>query len=255
MKSHIVLLFSLFWCFSTGAQTQLNSKGSAAELTGNLYILSVFATEEGSTWEQSSKETLASAQYEAEEWLKTQAAAYDVNLNVRAGSFGLDSDLTLASLELFPEGRKRQDWIPTLLQKIGYLDTEEFHGFVSDIYKADNVLVLVYLNSAGTGYPIIYSTDNTDSFVEGAIICRYYAETEATRPVTIAQEMLRTFDAKDLFSGSTADPAQASLASKLYPDDVMVKFSSDIKETEIGAFTAYKIGWLADLPKGASSLK
>ncbi|MEM6724315.1 MAG: hypothetical protein AAF598_09775, partial [Bacteroidota bacterium] len=252
---HSLLFVALFLLLSTATFAQLNPKGSAAEMTGNLYILSIFATTEGEPWEQSSKETLASAQYEAEEWLKVQAANHKAALNIRAGSFGLDSDLSLSSLELFPEGRKRQDWIPTLLKKIGYLDTEEFHSFVSGLYKADNVLVLIYTNQAGTGYPMIYNVDQPESFVEGAVICRYYAETEATRPVTIAQEILRTFDAKDLFEGGSADPAQAALAAKLYPNDLMVKYSSDINETEIGAFTAYKIGWVSDLPKDAAGLK
>lgn len=254
MKSLTQLLCLCLLFVSISASAQLNPKGSAAELKDNLYILTVFATEDGVPWDLSSKEVLASAQYEAEEWLKSQAAAQNVNLNIRAGSFGFDTDLPLSSLDLFPQGRKRSDWIPTLLKEIGYLSPAEFHGFVQDVYSADQVIVLVYINSTGTGYTLKYDGENEDSYVEGSVICRYFTGEESPRPISIAQEILRSFDAKNLFEGSNQSSDQIQLANKLYPNDVMVKLASDIKETEIGAFTAYQIGWSDSLPADAKPL-
>ena len=246
MRLLLLVIFS-FSLFSFCPAQESNPNGSAAQLKGNVYLLSVFVTTADKEWSIDDKLALSDQQYKAEEWIKQQAQRYGVTLDLAAGGFGIDSPIVVESTDLYnSDGLQKIDWLKEALSKIDYESPSDFLHVTKEIYGVDQIAVLIYPNTKGTGYSFIYDEKYGNDFLESGVIASQYDDGNSVKAATIGQVILRLFGAWNLFESDNTSNEQATKASAEYGNDIMHRISVDINELEIGALTAWRLGWTSN---------
>ena len=120
-KKHSINYIGLLCCllllisFSGSGQSIHTYKfraGSAKTLQGNIYVLSIFISEPGNPWKYEEKLKVYQKQREAQEWLKTKAAKYDVKIDFSEGQYGLKNDIVMENILIGQRTfSEKTDWL------------------------------------------------------------------------------------------------------------------------------------------------
>ncbi len=218
--------------------------GSAFSLaSGSTYVLTVFISE--TEWKPEDKRKLYTKLYEAEDWLKAQAALYGKTITFKGGTFGFDKTVIWKNIPSGTgSGAEPVGWISETLQKVGYRNSLEFYTRIKKETKCDNVLVLILANKKGRGYSMQYSREmeRDKYFVEGSILYNQFEDGQPLFSAAIAHEFLHLFGAWDLYKTFEQTQDHAAKARKLYPDDIMLRISTKITDLKIDRLTAWLVG-------------
>ncbi len=219
--------------------------GSAIELKGNIYILSVFITTPNKKWTYDEKTDLVSSQIKAQEWLKKQAKLYGVDISFENGFYGLKSDIYVDEIKSIKEMYEaRLDWVYQVLTKIGYSSPLEFLERLKNTKDCANALVIIYANESGRSYAVPYSTGRNKEkyFFEGCTVYRKDTYYQYTCAATIVHEILHLFGAWDLYKLDKTDKARAQKANELFHNDIMIGGTCDLETLKIDKLTAWLVG-------------
>ena len=130
---------------------------------------------------------------------------------------------------------EEKDGIPAIRKP----DTKErLIAHFRDEYAVESVALMFFVNNYfRDDISVVLNTMNNDD-VEFAIVSYKY-------PVEITQYFLKLFGAVDLYpSFQRKSNRKARLAHKHFPNDIMQDpQAQDLKNVEIGEFTAYMLGW------------
>jgi len=247
-KRNWILCIWLFVVYSTQAQTVGKWRaGSARELSGNIYTLSCFISEPNEEWTYKEKQAILKQVKESQEWIKGQAAKYNVSVNFDAGgNFGLDTDIKMPLIERgTASGKEPVDWVSRVLKKVGYSSPLKLLEWVKQNTNAKQTQVIIFAKGKGNGYAMATSTemDKELYFVEGAILYEKYNNGSKLASSSIAHEMLHLYGAWDLYKTFSQSAENEKKAKQKFPNSVMLRTSYNIEELEIDELTAWLIGW------------
>ncbi|MBN2681077.1 MAG: hypothetical protein JXR58_01090 [Bacteroidales bacterium] len=203
----------------------------------------------------------------AVKWLNEQALLNKTSITIRTG-FHMDDNYATVRRELpggsvaesaskpnFNEGIKNiNDWADYICKRIGSSieieekpgipqinnprDKEGFIAYLRDLYKVESVALLFMVNNYFVDDMSLAINTMSNSEVEFAIISYKY-------PSVIAHNILHLFGAADLdISYLRTNEKNVEISNKFFPKDIMQKVEKqNIREYNIGEFTAYLIGW------------
>lgn len=217
--------------------------GSAKELKGNVYVLSIFISD--GDWSKQERYDLLQKQYEAEEWLKKYAAEYGSNVTFHHGNYGYETPVYVKNLPTgYGSGEKVSvDVVYEVMTSIGWNKPADFSDWAQTNAGCSQALVLVYCNATGKSYSMRYNDSYSDKyFLEGAVMFKGYNKDQKLYPASIAHEILHLFGAIDLYEVTEADRGRAELAAAEYADDIMRRNPYYINDAAMGAFTAWRVG-------------
>jgi hypothetical protein len=121
------------------------------------------------------------------------------------------------------------------------------HDHIVKATRCDGVHVMVYANACGRSHALPFTErgDARDHFLEGCVLYRRWEDgDDYLWPPVIAHELLHVYGAWDLYPDApSVRPPQAHMAGRLFANDVMRVSRRDIRGLQVGALTAWRIGW------------
>lgn len=228
-------------------QKQDNFSGSAKHLSGDIYTLICFISENGESWANSKKTDTIELVKEALNWIERQANRYNQYLNLsEKGCFGLTDDIKFDTIEKGQGiGNERVDWVSKVLYKAGYKSTHDFFNWVKSSTTCNNAHVLIFAKGSGRSYSIAYSPgmDKELYFIEGTLIYEYNINGIPLHSATITHEILHLYGAEDLYANFLQTKRNELIAKVHFPDSIMLRVSKDLSSLNIDKLTAWFIGW------------
>jgi hypothetical protein len=223
-------------------------QGSAKSLRGTIYSLSIFISEEGNPFSQNKKQAILAKGKIAKDWLCKESERYDIPLSFKnGGTFGLNKDVVVDYIPSC-DGLKNfyRNWVPFLLNKLGWKDPLRLYEKIKSEDDYDGIHVEIYANKSGRSYALPFKTGlNKNHYYLEAYLCYqvFSCRTEIL-PDVIAHEMLHLYGAWDLFQNHSVNAKQDQFAKIHFKNDIMRRASANINDLEIGALTAWRIGWI-----------
>lgn len=211
--------------------------GSAFELKGNIYVLTVFISE--GKWSYKNQLSQYDKIFEAQNWLRQEAKRYNTDIHFINGQFGLEKPIFFQNIEIGSgPGNKNPKIVIETLKKVGYNNPKLFTNWVKNNTNCTNSLVLILANESGRGYAVPYMKGlGNEYFAEGCIL--------STKPLMsseVAHEFLHLFGAWDLYETLDQTKEKEIAAKRIYPDDIMLRTAENINELKIDKLTAWLIG-------------
>lgn len=229
-------------------------RGSVKALDGRICVVQYFVSEPDDLWTQSERDVVTERTFEAENWLKKQAAKYGNDVEFKTCSYGNSGKCY--TLDDIPRDSKHDDKDDNLFQKamrgIGWDDHDAFIDHMKEKYNCESVLVLLMVKATGRSwaYPYCRSHVNkgkTQRALESAVIFKdkRYKDCTSTplMATTVAHEILHLCGAWDLYyEEGIQDHEHADKAEELFPNSIMIHDSKDIYSKEIDEVTAWLVG-------------
>lgn len=227
--------------------------GSCRELAGSLRVVLIFLDDGESQWdEESIRLQYDSRVAPALAFLESAAAQWDIALEflpVPEDGEPLRAEYDGVVVKDIFSSDPSADILNHAAAGLGYFSPERMDGDLSARYGGD-IIYLLLLNKDGCSYSINDSLDDGFDETEYCVIFTDYLDYAAvTGPSTIAHEILHLFGAEDYYDPYGTHPQRAVLAESLYPTDIMLRVYTDISRNTLGDFTAYSVGWLAQMPE------
>ena len=225
-------------------------QGSAARLEGNIYVLTIFLSENArgnntSYWTSAETDVWFRKLRKAENWLQKEAARYGKRISFTGGYFGLDPLVAVDEIESGTgSGNERVDWVKVALTAVGYESPMAFLKWVQTKTDCQSALIIVVADKKGRSYAIPFSDINNreDFFVEGIMAYTQYESGTGLYPASIAHEICHVFGAEDLYANFSQTEKNEAIARQRFPDDIMIRIEANLENLQIGPFTAWLLG-------------
>lgn len=219
------------------------NQGSAPALSGKIYVLTCYVSQNG--WTSEEVEKYSSLVREAEEWLVAQARNYGKEVSFENAECGLEPPLLLENIVSGSgSGYEPVDMVSKVIKKVGYKNGQKFVKWVKKHTDCTGCLVLIVANQPGRGYSMAYNNDYDKKmyFLEGSMLYNSYEDGEPACALSIAHEMCHLFGAEDLYATFIQTEENEARARELFPDDVMLGVSYDTDSKKIDRLTAWLVG-------------
>ena len=219
------------------------NQGSAPALSGKIYVLTCYVSQNG--WTSEEVEKYSSLVREAEEWLVAQAQNYGKEVSFENAECGLEPPLLLENIVSGSgSGYEPVDMVSKVIKKVGYKNGQKFVKWVKKHTDCTGCLVLIVANQPGRGYSMAYNNDYDKKmyFLEGSMLYNSYEDGEPACALSIAHEMCHLFGAEDLYATFIQTEENEARARELFPDDVMLGVSYDTDSKKIDRLTAWLVG-------------
>ena len=246
------------------------AQGSAKILDGRSLLVSIFISRSGVSWSGENVATALRRLGGAADWMESESRRYgrdaeliyDFNENTDLrynmtydGEFYEFPDVVLTYYEDEDDlmGKTNADINDFIEANIPYLA-------LADKYETDSIAYIIFIDygSESRSYAYQYSV--------GGLSDRYHEKTflmgMSTPASTIAHELLHVFGATDFYvEGPYMGISQEMVryAADTYPLDIFVTsrsydddgnlYTDSIPEKQVSPLTAYRIGWLDELPE------
>jgi len=235
-----------------GIHVSSRDNGSATQLAGSACIYHIFVADEMSGWSQNDVDAVVAAMRESLDFLSLQARfhGHDISfIEETAGIVTFDSDIPT---DMFTNPA----WTERVIQAAVMMSGNELMEDLRKRHQVDHVFIILHINKAALSYNLTFY-DRVDPIykAERTVCFTQYPDGRSTAAATYAHESLHVFGARDLYFPYDADDSRQQLAERLFPDDIMFRVDYDIAKLNIGAFTAYCIGWLDELPESLAALE
>lgn len=227
--------------------------GNCRHLKGNPLVVLLFIDDNESSWSaQEVTEYTDSYIMEGLQYLEDKAKEWDVDLEFSVKSYSSPlSDYTLkyegSVIKDLRINGSSKDVLDQAAYDMGYSSNWELYSkFKTEHGNNGDVIFLTFLNKAGKSYTRHLIAPGRIDYSEHCVIFSNYLEggSFGCRASTVAHELLHLFGAEDFYGGS-----REAIAWKEYPKDIMLWMPEEAYENEIGAFTAYSVGWTNTTPK------
>ena len=229
--------------------------GHNKKLEGTPVVVLLFINDSVSTWEalevrDFKHDQVMPALYYIERKAKTYGVDLDFQVETYAAAWG---DVGLAyngrvNPDIYNGGSDKD-----ILDQAGNIFDMDTNWGVYSYFKAkypkDEIIFLAFFDKAGYSYTRqVVSTGHCDYAEHSVIFSRPYGTLEAvtagSRASTVANHLLRLFGAIPLYSTES----QEAISQQYYPHDIMLWSYPDIRDNQIGAYTAFALGWTNEVP-------
>ncbi len=226
--------------------------GSCYDMTNSVCYLVIFLNDSVSSWTEDEKSQFISTKFlPSLHFINIKAMEYDVKLNSIYQTFNTDRDLTFdgdMEDDVVTNGVK-WNLFPLIAAAMGYNSVKKMNSSLKKEFQVDQIAYLVVMNKEGRSYKHSYHLSSSNKIE----FCIFFDDSINYQNdycgSTIAHEILHLFGAEDFYNPYGDLPKRAELSDELYPNDIMNHSYSNINDAEIGAFTAYTVGWSDKLPE------
>lgn len=229
-------------------------RGSVKELDGRICVVQYFISEPDDLWTEEERDVVTEKTFEAEGWLKKEAARFGNDVEFKTCSFGKgDKCYTMDDIPREScDDDKDDNLFQKAMRRLKWDDHDAFIEHMKKKYDCKSVLVLLMVKATGRSWAYPYSRNHEDKgkthrVLEGAVIFkdkRYKDGTTAPlKATTVAHEILHLCGAWDLYyEEGKQDREHADKAEELFPNSIMIHDSKDIYSKEIDEVTAWLVG-------------
>lgn len=222
--------------------------GSAKVLVGRIHVLSVFVGPRSAPWHSTDVERQKKKVFEAENWLKAQAARFGKRVEFVNTAYGSDGTFVDYEIPQQYDSDETQYLYPSrVLLKMGFRSKDAYVEWVRTHFGCPQCLVMVFSNTKGRSYAApstkeLFAYDPHNFNLECCFLYRYHMNTGIeTNAASIAHEMLHLFGAWDLYEDNPYH-ARAAKTTQMFPNSIMLNISDNIWELQIDEINAWLVG-------------
>lgn len=225
-------------------QATKRNNGSAGVLLGPVCLYNLFVSDKESGWSKQERDNVRVRMEAAAEFISLHARRYGKNLNIVQAykddlkyEAGLPTDMFASPV-----------WTEEVLKTTGAASGNELVLQLKKKYKVEHVLLVIHVNKKATSYSLSFYDNIDQMYAAERVVCfNQYGDGRLSAAATYAHEILHGFGAGELYFPFDEGDARKKLGTMLFPDDVMRRVDYDIRRVNIGAYTAYRVGWLDTL--------
>ncbi len=224
--------------------------GTCLNMKEDLCYYIIYLNDKESQWTKNDKGIFENNKFITSiKYLSEQASAYGVTLETHYEI--CDTTATYEGIleSNVVENGVQNDILMQVAESLGYEDAKQMNNSLKKELSVKQVAYLIAVNKEGRSFKHIHAPSSIERQQE---FCVFFSPsivyTDTTCESTIAHEILHLFGAEDFYDPYGKYPERKKLAEVLYPDDIMLKNSTDINDVNIGSYTAYSVGWLNELP-------
>jgi hypothetical protein len=220
-------------------QASKRNNGSAAVLAGRVVLVNVHVSDPGSGWTRRSRRDVRRRMSAAVRFIKDQAARYDRQVTV------IEVDLDSRYKAEVPSRLTADpDWTQQAITAAGKGAPRDLANQLKREHHADQVLLVLHINKPGQSYNLTFSDGVAADYWAERVVCFTRLDNDWPTPAAAyAHEILHGFGAGELYFPFDATDTRERLASRTFDDDVMYRVDYQLQRLEIGAYTAYRVGW------------
>lgn len=229
--------------------------GTCRDLSQDAAIVVLFASDDESSWDQTSMSYVCQEVEAAAQFIRDVAAAYGYDLKLPVYHYTDNAYRQIHYDGVIMTGGKELDALANIAENWGFQDKWAMHEALQDSLEMEQLAYIVVHNKAGYSFAQSNShmSEPADwSQPEYCVLPISCSNGWVNQAETYAHELLHLFGAQDLyqkeFNGSVYNADRAALAMQLCPGDVMLCNVWDIRNAEISGFTAYCVGLIDFLP-------
>lgn len=235
-----------------GSHASSRDNGSATQLVGSACIYHIFVADNKSDWSQNDLSGVVGAMSKSLDFLSLQARFYGRDISFveeTSGIISFDSDIPT---DMFTNPA----WTERVILAASTMSGNELMKELRKRHQVDHVFIILHINKAALSYNLTFY-DRVDPLFEAerSVCFTKYPDGRSTAAATYAHEILHVFGARDLYFPYDTDDTRRQQAERLFSDDIMFRVDYDIAKLNIGAYTAYCIGWLDELPEDLAPLE
>lgn len=221
-------------------QASKRNIGSARQLRGKVVVQHVFLGDRHSSWTNFEKQRVKHKVREAYEFISLHARRFDEKIEF-VDEFAKDIKLT-GRIPLDAHADPRWTEYAIGLGKDG--SASQTVSRISEEQKADSVVICLHVNKPALSYNLAYYKNVTRCYEAERMVCfTSYPDGRETSSATYAHEILHLFGAGDLYFPYDRTTERKNDAARMFPNDIMFRVDYDIYQLNVGAFSAYRIGW------------
>jgi hypothetical protein len=221
-------------------QATKRNNGSAGMLTGSVCLFNLFVNDRDSTWTRQERDAVRARMETAADFIALHARKYKKTLTiVQAYKDGLRYEPGLPT-DMFVSPA----WTEGVLKLTGAASGNELVEQVKKKHQVEHVLLVIHVNKKATSYALSYYDNIDPVYTAERVVCfNRYGDGRQSAAATYAHEILHGFGAGELYFPFDEGDSRKKLGRSLFPDDVMQRVDYDITRLNIGAYTAYRVGW------------
>jgi len=230
----------------TGKPTNQASKrnqGSAAVLTGRVVLANVYVSDLRSRWTRQARLEVRRRMAAAIDFISDQAARYDRRVTA------IETNLSATYASEAPSDLTADPaWTQKVITAAGKRAPADFAHQLKVENQADHVLFVLHVNKPGNSHNLVFSAGIDRDYWAERVVCFSRLDNQWPTPAaTYAHEIMHGFGAGELYFPFDETNARERLASRIFEDDVMFRVDYQLERLEIGAYTAYRVGWRDEL--------
>lgn len=230
--------------FRKSNQATKRNIGSATTLSGTVHVQHIFLSDKSSSWTEFEKQSVRNKMKEAYGFIQIHAKRYNKRVKF-IDEFANDVKVN---------GRIPRDahadprWTEVAIALSREESAEKAVQRIKEETNPDNVILCLHVNKSALSYNLAYYKNVTPCYAAERMICfTSYPDGRETSSATYAHEILHLFGAGDLYFPYDQNDTRKTDASRAFPNDVMFRVDYDIYQLNVGAFSAYRIGWADEL--------
>ena len=228
--------------------------GNCRQLSGNVTGVLLYMDDFESCWTQDEVAEFTESEVKpALDFVEKQARNYNVSLSMEIGyvHFGLYYDDEVVE-SIRETGYATGDVLWKASRELGYASDLQMLDEYREQFQTEEIVCFTIFNKDGTSYALNPKRGYEDHNVrEHCIIFAYDRGSNKENAIVggqssvIAHEMLHLFGAEDFYTPLN----RKEMAEKKFPNDIMLHQEYQILGNNIGAATAFYIGWTDTVPE------
>jgi hypothetical protein len=200
----------------------------------------LWAEDETSAWSDAHREEVRGRVRDAVAFLDRMARRHRIGLTVVEASAGRVRRAAPLPADMFAH----PDWTEDLVRAAGAADGNALVADLKERHRADAAVLVFHVNKAAASYNLTFYKGVGAAWAAERIVCfDRYPDGSPTCAASYAHEILHVFGAGELYFPYDRTDERRHRAARLFPNDIMYRVDRNIAALEIGAFTAYRIGW------------
>ena len=222
--------------------------GSCTKLCGTKQVVVLFLDDNGSSWDRESvAEKMETTINPGLDMLSASAAEWGIRLDFKTEYIYTDS---AAGVNLKYNGmiefgnNDTTDLLDAAAKSLGFGSSNSMDTSYRERFGAEEIIYLLMVNRDSRSYAVKDQSGYGGQYLERCVI---FSNSSVH---AIPHEILHIFGAEDLYRDGNKRVERAAMADELYYHDYMLDNFSNQKN--VGAFTAYCIGWSHICPEVCS---
>lgn len=236
------------------------NNGSCYDMTKDLCYFIVHLDDNESSWNDEEKNNFIEKKFLVSmDYLSRKGNEYSVTLCTDYKNYPADDNTKVTydgiiEAEVVENG-SQEDILNQVSVSLDYSSPEEMDSALKSELDVSQIAYLLVVNKEGRSYKYSYMTPKSEKIEFCVFFDNAINYNGTTCCATIAHEILHLFGAEDYYDPYGKMPEREKIAKKLYPDDIMLSLPYDVNDAEIGAYTAYSVGWTNTLPEECNVLE
>lgn len=248
---HALLLFSLLFAVILPAYSQ-EQRDSAIYVSSpmpsnaRIHTFVIFVSTPNGMWDRISSASMMTKFYEAEQWIRSEAARYGHTItfvNTVLGGKGDIVQVALPSLTTSYQFEKR--FANQIFSKHECGGLDNIPEWVTKEKNCQRSLILYVINGVGNCFSSVFDNASSPNVQEScanmSFFYRWSGPFQTLMPGMCAHEMLHQLGAWDLYETQSLSVERANLAKSKYADSIMISVE-DLPSRQIDEVTAWLIG-------------